>query len=102
LMDLVISSAAETEIVEASAWYFEHGGNEVLAARFITEVDRVLDLIVENPRLWREVEPGIRRALLSDFPYSLIYMIQPDHVFVLAVAHQSREAGYWRDRVSKG
>jgi toxin ParE2 len=100
-MDLEIGSAAETEIVEATIWYFEHGGSEGLALRFIAEVDRVSALIAENPRLWREIEPGIRRALLMDFPFSLIYTIEPDRVFILAVAHQSRKASYWRDRIGK-
>jgi plasmid stabilization system protein ParE len=100
-MDLELSSAANAELVAATVWYFEHGGGEDLAVRFTIEVDRVSALIVENPRLWREVEPGIRRALLTDFPFSLIYAIEPDRVFVLAVAHQSREAGYWRGRIPK-
>jgi plasmid stabilization system protein ParE len=69
-----------------------------VAERFADEVVRVSALIGERPRLWAEIEPGVRRALLRGFPYSLIYSIESDRVFVLAVMHQKRRPGYWRDR----
>lgn len=45
-----------------------------------------------------EIEPDIRRFVLRKFPYSIIYSIEPDCVMILAVAHQRREPGYWRER----
>ncbi len=42
----------------------------------------------------------IRRLVLRRFPYKLLYTVQADHVFVVAVAHQHRNPGYWTDRLS--
>ncbi len=29
----------------------------------------------------------------------LIYLVTPDELVVIAIAHQKRKPGYWRDRV---
>jgi len=36
--------------------------------------------------------------MIKRFPYSLIHTIADDEIRVLAVAHQSRRPGYWRQR----
>jgi hypothetical protein len=55
-------------------------------------------LVHERPRAWTEIEPGVRRVVLRRFPYALIYAIKPQEILVLAVAHHSREPGYWHGR----
>jgi hypothetical protein len=35
---------------------------------------------------------------MKHFPYSVIYTVAGDEIQVLAVAHHSRHAGYWRKR----
>jgi hypothetical protein len=67
---------ADAEYLEALVWYLER--ELEVAGRFADEVERVTASIRENPRLWPEVEPGIRRALLRGFPYSLIFALEPD------------------------
>jgi len=99
-MDLNFTSRADAEIVDASMWYFDEGG-EAVALGFVAEVERVAVLTAENPRLWPQIEPGVRRVVLRGFPFSLLYTTEPEQVLVLAVAHHRREAGYWRDRVPK-
>jgi len=37
-----------------------------------------------------------RRVLVRRFPYSLLYRVDPDVIFVVAVAHVRRRPGYWR------
>ncbi len=45
------------------------------------------------------VERGdIRRLLLSRFPYKLLYAVEADGLYVVAVAHQHRAPGYWSGR----
>jgi hypothetical protein len=39
-----------------------------------------------------------RFALLSRFPYSLVYQALPDGVLIIALAHSRRKAGYWQGR----
>ena len=95
-MDVEVGARANAEYLEALVWYLER--ELEVADRFADEVARVLASIGENPRLWPEIEPGFRRALLRGFPYSLIFSIESDRAFVLAVVHHKREPGYWRDR----
>ena len=41
----------------------------------------------------------VARTSVSRFPYSVIYGIHGDALWVVAVAHHSRREGYWRGRV---
>lgn len=95
-----LDASAKAELRDAVLWYIEEYGT--LAAKALqAEVRRVVTRLGENPRLWAEFEPGLRRALLSKFPYSLIYTIDVDCIRIFAVAHQRRKPGYWRDRIPK-
>ena len=71
-----------------------------LQHRFVAAVEEAIRRILEHPERWRMIEPDIRRCLTKTFPYSIIYSVQGDAVFIIAVAHGSREPGYWKDRVS--
>jgi mRNA-degrading endonuclease RelE of RelBE toxin-antitoxin system len=33
------------------------------------------------------------------YPFRIIYLIQVDRIWIVAVAHLSRRPGYWSDRV---
>ena len=37
--------------------------------------------------------------LFFTFPFSFIYFVEGESVFVVALAHQSRCPGYWRERL---
>jgi plasmid stabilization system protein ParE len=89
---------ATADADHAADWYAAEDPEQDLDAEFLAELRRVARLIGERPLAWTEIEPGVRRAVMRRFPYSLIYAVEPDEVLVLAVAHQRRGAGYWRDR----
>ena len=40
-----------------------------------------------------------RKKPLRQFPYNVIYSIDPRGIFVLAIAHQKRRWDYWKDRL---
>ncbi len=91
---------ARAELQDSVSFYRERGG-ERLAAQFKQRVAESLRAIAENPGRHRpEPElPGARRVRLKQFPFSLIYIVRPEHIWIVAVAHGSRRPGYWRDRV---
>ncbi|MBM3333096.1 type II toxin-antitoxin system RelE/ParE family toxin, partial [Candidatus Sumerlaeota bacterium] len=60
--------------------------------------DEGLDRIGEFPLLWPIYEGEYRRCLLKRFPYGLIYRIETERIYVMAVAHLHREPGYWKKR----
>ena len=39
-----------------------------------------------------------RFAVLRRYPYTMVYQVQPDRVYVVAVAQSGRAAGYWQGR----
>lgn len=45
------------------------------------------------------VERGdIRRVVLSRFAYKLLYSVEADCIYIIAVAHLHREPAYWVGR----
>lgn len=97
-MKLQIHRDAGAELDAAVAWY-EHE-REGLGGELLEEVDRALAVIVASPTTWpfiRRAE-GLRRFVLSRFPYSILYVESPECVRVFALAHQKRRPGYWRGR----
>jgi hypothetical protein len=48
---------------------------------------------------WRIIDEDVRRCLTHVFPYSILYTIELEFVFIVAVAHCAREPGYWKERL---
>ena len=90
---------AEEEFIEASQFYNLRVPG--LGDRFISEVEGTLVLLVDKPRIGQRMDEVFRRVVVDKFPYSLIYSIEPEKIWILAVAHQRRRPGYWRNRVDR-
>ena len=89
---------ADEEFREASRYYENEAPGVGLA--FITEVHRVISVVISHPRAARKVRGSIRRKVLFHFPYCLLYSIEADLVLIVAVAHQKRRPTYWRSRLN--
>ncbi len=89
---------ALAEYEEAARYYAAQQPG--LDLRFIACIEDAIALICEAPERWR-VFAGreVRRVLTQVFPYGILYTIEPDHVLIIAVAHYSREPGYWQHRL---
>lgn len=88
---------AEQELYEAASRY-EAEVSE-LGVRFADEVERVIQLLLEHPELGSRLDNDLRHFVLRKFPFSVVYAVVSDIVSIVAVAHGSREPGYWRWRV---
>jgi len=93
-------SVARRELDDAFAWYESQSAG--LGCEFLDELDRAVRRIRSYPNSCVELTLGLRRALLSRFPYGLIYGQEPDSIVVVAVAHLHREPRYWIDRSIRG
>ena len=62
---------------------------------FREEVRRAAKRITVYPEAWSVERGDIRKCLLHKFPYKLLYSIEEDHIFIIAVAHQHRKPDYW-------
>lgn len=54
--------------------------------------------IADHPDSFPKYDEEHRFALLRRYPYCMIYEEQPQRIYVIAVAHTSRSAGYWQRR----
>lgn len=71
-----------------------------LDLRFIVCVEEAVGLIFEDPNRWRSFDEDVRRCLTRVFPYAILYTVEADFVLIVAVAHCSREPGYWKHRIA--
>ena len=90
---------ASEEIIETTAYY--EGEVPGLGASFIAEVERIVEVLSDQPNIGQRVNEEFRRILLANFPYSLIYSIESERIWVIAVAHHRRRPGYWEERVDR-
>lgn len=98
------SAAAIAELEAAASWYEEQRPGLGLA--FVDAVDATLVRVADWPRSGSPVpdvadDLDVRRVPVARFPYNLPYIVHEDFVDVLAVAHDHRRPGYWRDRVDE-
>lgn len=96
-----VSEEADAEMIDGARWYESHRAG--LGHEFLDEVDVVVTRIAETPRVGSPV-PGvadteIRRRPVKRFPYHVVYLELPDHLRVLAIAHDRRRPGYWMGRL---
>jgi len=92
-----VGSDAETELTDGAIYYAREGKNADLGLAFIAEFERALELLCTYPRLgapWR----SRRRFPLRRFPYSIIYYVTGEELWVIALAHHRRKPGYWAGR----
>jgi len=92
-MKIVFSKIAKHELDDAVIYYeLEYQG---LGRRFKEEVRKATKRISDYPEAWSIERGEIRKCLLHKFPFKLLYSIEKDHIFIIAVAHQHRKPDYW-------
>jgi len=88
--------AAELELNEAADYYDLESPR--LGTVFLDEVEHALAQVVQFPAAATPVFVGVRKRLLTKFPYALLYSVRGDEIRILAVAHQKRRPFYWHGR----
>lgn len=97
MADIAFHPEAEEDYFAAVRWYRRRDAEA--ARRFVLEVGRVLAVIASHPERYGWHEPPFREAGLRRYPFSIVYRIEATGVVrVYAVAHASREPGYWQER----
>jgi hypothetical protein len=87
---------AETEFLEAIEYY--ESCSPGLGKDFSLEVNFAVQNILSYTYAWPIVEDDVRRCLTSRFPYGVLYSIESDCVYILAVMHLHRHPDYWKSR----
>jgi toxin ParE1/3/4 len=92
--------AADAELTEAVSYY--DGKANGLGDRLLAEVKAATRYIERYPEIAPIIEDGVRAKVLVRFPYSLMYVVEENELYIVAVAHQSKRPGYWADRLQAG
>ena len=93
---IIFHPAVEEDVEAAAAWY--DGQKPGLGREFRFELQLALTRIAQNPQLYG-VELGKYRACpLRPFSYTVYYIDREEDIWLAAVAHQKRRAGYWKHR----
>lgn len=95
-MTIKFHSEARKEFFEAADYYEEQVVG--LGDDFIDEVEKVLDVIEQQPRSGTKITKTERRFLVSRFPYGVIYSIEADQIVIFAMMNLKRKPGYWKSR----
>jgi toxin ParE1/3/4 len=59
----------------------------------------VISGIRTAPNLFRGYDPPARRNLARNFPFAVVYLDEPDRVWILAVMPLRRHPDYWKHRL---
>jgi plasmid stabilization system protein ParE len=70
-----------------------------LGLRFYRCVLDAVARIETHPSAWPRLRGAVRKCLVEEFPYKLLYIIEADRLFVVAVMHGKRKPDYWLERV---
>ncbi len=49
--------------------------------------------------MWSVNAPNTHKAVMTHFPFNIIYSIYNNKIYIIAVAHQHREPEYWIERI---
>lgn len=98
LRQVLLPEAAE-ELLEAAEWYEERRLG--LGAEFVGAVEKAMASASGSPKaaaIWPG-SPRHRSRVMDRFPYVLVYEVRSEAIEFVAVAHTSREPGYWLRRI---
>jgi plasmid stabilization system protein ParE len=93
---IFVHPAALEEAEAAARWYRDRSPRA--AARFVEEINQVIDRILAAPQRWPRGPRGSRKVKLPCFPFLVIYRESNSAIQILAVAHGRRRPGYWKAR----
>jgi mRNA-degrading endonuclease RelE of RelBE toxin-antitoxin system len=95
---VVYHRLAASELINSARFYEERRPR--LGEEFLSEVELTLKTFQKRSELGRPGKHNTRSYRVHRFPFRIVYQVQPDRIWIIAVAHLSRNPGYWVRRVS--
>jgi plasmid stabilization system protein ParE len=84
-------------MIGSAAFYEER--RPFLGDDFLDSIDEALAKIRRLPEMGKPEKLHARSWKVSRFPFRIFYRIQPDRIWIVAVAHLSRRPDYWLNRL---
>ncbi|MEM9300449.1 MAG: type II toxin-antitoxin system RelE/ParE family toxin [Bacteroidota bacterium] len=95
-MKVVFSTEALQEVQEAQRYYEDEV--EGLGKAFVETLHAAIQKMKRAPEISRIIKKPYRRYLIQRFPYGIIYRVEDDTIYVVAIAHLKRRPYYWKNR----
>lgn len=97
-MKVQFHPGAREDLREGRAFYRQRSPLAALA--FARAMEAAVEHVRDSPHQHPLGDHGTRRFVLPGrFPYVVVYRLRNEAIVIVAVAHQSREPGYWRARL---
>lgn len=93
---LRLSRAARRDVDLAFVYYEERRPG--LGDEFLKAVEDCLERIKKYPESFAIVKKDLRVALVSRFPYLVVYRLTPNRIRIAAVVHGARHPRNWNDQ----
>ena len=99
-MKHVLHPDAEAEFLDAIRYYSSIDSD--LGIRFYFEIERLILEVCSTPQRFHRFDPPARRHFSRTFPYAIVFLEEPDHIWIVAVMHMKRRPHYWSNRTNTG
>jgi toxin ParE1/3/4 len=87
---------AKAEFDDSADWYNRQ--RKGLGRTFVAHIRDTIARIRANPRLHAVVYQDVRKAVVPQFPFVVLYKLEPGEVVVVAVFHTARDPLEWQRR----
>ena len=96
MSEVIVQREADEELTAAAIFYEQRESG--LGGDFLDELEYWFAQLKEFPSAGGILFDNYRSVFIQRFPFSIVYQIEGDTVYVVAVAHTSRRPGYWLKR----
>lgn len=96
MKEAIFHPEARAEVRESVEFYEARLNG--LGFQFLAAVEQTVERISTHPEAGAPLAGEFRKRIVPGFPYSIFYRVWEEYVYLVAVAHQHRRPGYWRER----
>jgi len=89
--------AADQELADATLYLDRERAG--YGDRFVVAFLAARDFILQFPSSGKPGDRGTRSWKIMGFRYHIIYVVRGEVIFIVAVAHDRRQPGYWLSRL---
>jgi plasmid stabilization system protein ParE len=86
---VIIRPAAEADLRDARLWYESQRSG--LGDELLNEIDRIVQLLEEQPERRPIYYNGFRRLITRRFPYKIFYRVEGERVIIFRILHAKRD-----------
>lgn len=97
---LIVLPEARDDLADAQDWYERQRRGH--GKRFLDHVSECFESIRRSPGIHQRLDgTNVHVNLVRDFPYIVLYRVEPRRAVNFAVMHTSRDADTWRSRLDE-